>query len=161
MVDTTSLGGRSPVVQVSFLPSTHVLALATLAGTVQLWNTADPAHTTAVGALSIDPSDYDAIAASPDGHLLATSGANQTVLVWDVSDPEHPVLFEVLTDATHPAGFSPDGHTLAVIDANGSVRLRETDMRHAAAQVCAVTGTALDTTTWDQYFPGLAYQPPC
>lgn len=154
----------TPFLHLSFLPHTHTLAVATWNGAVQLWNTANPLQPTITGTLPRGPTTDNVnalIAVSPNGRLLATAGANQTVLVWQVSDPAHPVLLDVLTDATNPVAFSPDGHTLAVIDTNGAVRLRETDLRHAAARLCAVTGRTLDPATWNRYFPGLAYQSPC
>ena len=148
----------------SFVPHTNLLEVTAQDGTVQLWNLTDPLHSTITGVLATRPnvdSAYSTFVASPDGHLLATNGANQTVLVWQVTDPTHPVLLDVLSDAANPITFSPDGHTLAVIDTNGTVRLRETDLRHAATQICALTGTTLDPAAWNRYFPGLTYQPPC
>ena len=106
----------APVERVAFSPDRHTLA--SLDGTVRLWNITDPAHPAPLGQpLTDHTSDVFSVAFSPDGHTLASGSDDGTVRLWNLTDPAHPTpLGQPLTGYTDPApsvAFSPDGHTLA------------------------------------------------
>jgi WD40 repeat protein len=108
------------------------------------------------GRASLD----DAVLFSPDGGTLLTGSTDGTVRLWDVRDAAHPALSAVLTGIQRPLAFDPAGHTIIGIGTDGSLRLRETDAAQAVTRMCGLAPT-LSRASWDQYFPGTAYQPPC
>nr|WP_300609111.1 AAA family ATPase [Trebonia sp.] len=110
------------VTSVAVTPNGRVTAIAE-AGTVSLWNTADPARPAELGQ-PVTPDGgvlVDSVALSPDGHLLATGDADGTITLWNTTTPAHPG--ELGNPLTPPGSgdvgavsFSPDGRTLASID---------------------------------------------
>ena len=55
--------------------------------------------------------------------------------------------------------FGPDGHTVATAGSDHVVRLWETDASRLATRVCEIAYPRITRAEWDQYFPGLEYQP--
>ena len=109
-----SQSGRSQVEGVAFSPDGKTLAVASFAGTVQLW---DVATGELRESLKGHSSAVLAVAFSPDGRTLASGSVDQTVRLWNVAtrrqlmqlDPGSVELGQVYTLA-----FSPDGkHLLA------------------------------------------------
>jgi WD40 repeat protein len=157
----TMPGGTEYGATLTFAPDGHLLAANGANGTIRLWNVTDPTHPALLTTLPGDPNNLNTIAFSPDSRTLAIPGAGQTIQLWDLTLPAYPTVRAVLTNALRPVAFHPDGHTLAVIGSNNSIQLRQTDLDRAAAQICALTTTTITRATWDRYFPGQPYQPPC
>jgi len=70
----------------AFSPDGHTMATASFDGSVRLWNTTDPTHSTALAVLGREPSMFlfTSVAISPHGHLLAATGIdflNRSVVV--------------------------------------------------------------------------------
>jgi len=118
----------------SFSPDGSVLAAGVSGsntspgGTVQLWQTADPAHPTLLGRPLTGFGNYVAtVAFSPDGRTLAAGGIDGTIRLWDVTDPASPVpLGKPLTgfsEGIQSVAFSPDGRTLAAGSPDGTIWL--------------------------------------
>jgi WD40 repeat protein len=145
----------------AFTPDGHTLAIDEGNNTVQLWNVAEPSRPVILATLSGSANPAGPVVFSLDGHTLATTGNNHTIQLWNINDPTRPDLTATLTDTAIPQEFSPDGHTLAVINTDGTLRLRETDVQHAATRLCALAGPTLNRATWNQYLPHQTYQPPC
>lgn len=153
---------RDQITTLTIDPSGRTLA-ASVGGLVRLWNVGDPAHPTLLTTLPDTPGPYDAVAFSPDGHTLAITASDQTIQLWDLTDPTHPTARATITNAMPPMMFHPDGHTLLVqgTGTHDSLELRETNPDNAAAQICAISTTSINRTTWNRYFPAQPYQPPC
>ncbi|MFF9061797.1 hypothetical protein ACF09K_24340 [Streptomyces sp. NPDC014882] len=96
------------------------------AGTVRLWNTADPARPARGRALKAG-SSVQSLAFSPDSRTLAAGTENGTVHLWKGADTGRPTpLGEPLAGPANPVmsvAFSPDGHTLAAGSADRAIHL--------------------------------------
>ncbi|MFE1550895.1 AAA family ATPase [Streptomyces sp. NPDC058718] len=114
--------------RVEFSPDGHTLVAACDddAGTISLWDTADPAHPVRGRTLKTGHS-VNSLAFSPDGHTLAAGSTDNTVHLWKVADPGRPTLLgKPLTgpaQAVMSVAFSPDGHTLAAGSADHTIHL--------------------------------------
>jgi len=86
------------------------------------------------------------------------------VRLWDLTDPHHPGPEATLTghtDNVNAVAFSPDRHTLATGSYDEAVRLWATHPDEAAEDICSLTVTPITRAQWQQYIPGLPYNPPC
>ncbi|PRY31405.1 hypothetical protein [Pseudosporangium ferrugineum] len=154
-----------PVLAVAFGAGGRTLALANPDRTVGLWDVADPARPRAVTILSAASRVYS-VAFSPDGRRLAAGTIHGTTSVWDVTDPGRPPVELTSSGPVHSVAFGPDNHVLATAGVdwrgvNGSLRLWEMDPERVAVRVCGLARPAITRTEWRQFFPGLAYRPPC
>ncbi|HEY4854167.1 MAG TPA: AAA family ATPase [Streptosporangiaceae bacterium] len=158
-------GPTNYVESVAFSPEGNTLAVGSADHTVRLWNLASPARPTPLGQPLTGPnSTVYTVVFSPDGHTLATGNLDDTIWLWDVTNTLQPharVILTGPTDVVYGVAFSPDGHTLAVGSADNTVRLWRTDPSHVASYICSIAGDPLTRTEWNQYIPGLPYNPPC
>jgi WD40 repeat protein len=153
--------GQVPVAAATTLTfAGHLLATGTFNGHVQVWNVTDPGKPVLRTMVPGNHGSDHPVVFSPDGNTLAVGSAGQTTRLWNLADPGKPELRAALDDAVTPVAFGPDGHTLAVFDTNGSLQLRDTDVRHAINRMCSLAAP-LSQAQWDQYFPGETYQPSC
>ncbi|HEX3646996.1 MAG TPA: helix-turn-helix domain-containing protein [Pseudonocardiaceae bacterium] len=143
-----------PAISAVFSPDGTALLIVAPSGPLMLWSTVSR------NWLSSLPGTAQNAEFSPDGRFIAArEGSDGTIRLWDVTDPRRPVPTAAIGTG-FPFVFSPDGHTLAVLADDGSLRLRETDLRRAVAAVCA-TVPPLSRSAWQRYLPGRAYSPPC
>ncbi|MFB6814732.1 hypothetical protein ACFCV8_09325 [Streptomyces sp. NPDC056347] len=114
--------------RIAFSPTGKALATACDddAGTIGLWDTADPAHPDRGRSLKAGY-HVNSLAFSPGGDTLAAGSSDSKVHLWKVADPGRPApLGKPLTGPAQPVmsvAFSPDGHTLAAGSADHTVRL--------------------------------------
>ncbi|WP_410671446.1 TIR domain-containing protein [Amycolatopsis sp. cmx-4-68] len=124
----TLAGNPGPVLGVSIAPDGKLLAAGTAEGGVVLWDIANPARATRVGAL-VSPRAEKArvVAFAPAGNLLAVGG-HDDVNLWDVGNPAKPrLLSQALPKrfGVTSMAFSSDGRVLAVTDAKQQLALAD------------------------------------
>jgi WD40 repeat protein/transcriptional regulator with XRE-family HTH domain len=155
---------NAAVNSVAFSRDGHTLADGDYGGTIRIWDVADPARPPGnpIGQ-PLTGGAVDQVAFSPDGHTLASGDGGGTVRLWDVADPAHPrPLGQLLSSSARvdSVAFSPDGHTLASGSGDGTIRLWSLDVRYAINRICSTVG-GLTPKQWNEYIPGLRYQPSC
>ncbi len=141
----------------------HTLATGSVDTTARLWDVSDPRQPSLLGTLTGHTGGVRSVAFSLDGHTLVTASDDNTARLWDVSDPRQPSPLGTLTGHTNGVtgvAFSPDGHTLDTASVDKTARLWETNIDSVAARICGITPD-ITKIEWDQYLPGLPYQPPC
>jgi WD40 repeat protein/transcriptional regulator with XRE-family HTH domain len=160
------LGGlASYAISVAFTPDGRTLAVGSADHTVRLWNVSDLARPVRLGRPLTGPGGYVySVAFSPGGQMLAAAVTDGTVWLWGVGHPARPRLMAALTGPAQQVwtvAFSPTGSTLAAAGNDGTVRLWDTQVRAAAAGVCATAGQPMTRSEWADYVPGRRYAPPC
>ncbi|MRH90503.1 hypothetical protein GFY24_24170 [Nocardia sp. SYP-A9097] len=109
-------GHRGAVKQVVYRPDGRVLASAGQDGTVRMWDVADLAHATPLGAPLDCGNGSTATVFSPDGRLLAAACGTE-IRLWNVADPAHPnQLASPGAGKVSALAIGPDGKTLAATD---------------------------------------------
>ncbi len=152
------------VESVAFSPDGHTLASGDDAGTVRLWEVADPVRLRPLGQpLTGAAAAVGSLAFSLHGSLLASGSLDGAVRLWEVADPAQPrPLGQPLTGSAAAVGslaFSPDGHTLASGSGDGT-RLWNLSVQYAIDRICSTAG-GLTARQWNEYIPQLRYQPSC
>jgi WD40 repeat protein len=122
-VKTVLTGQNGAVQAVAFSPDGRVLATASAAGTVVLWDVGNPASPRELATLANPGTGFTAVAFSPAGGLLATSSQDGTAL-WDVRDPARPQhLATLAAGASGALAFGHGGEMLAAAGPDGNVTL--------------------------------------
>jgi len=166
-VSTLAGPAVGPALSVAFGPGGRTIALANPGRAVGLWDVSDASRPRLLSTVVTSSTVYSVVF-SPDGRRLAAGTTDGTTSVWDVSDPGHPEAFVDLISSgpVYSVAFGPDNRVLATAGVdwrgvNGSPRVWELDPERAATRVCRLAWPSITRTEWEQYFPGLAYRPPC
>ncbi|RCH64288.1 hypothetical protein DT019_33435 [Streptomyces sp. SDr-06] len=108
----------------AFAPDGRLLAIASGAGTVHLWDTTDPARPARLAELAVGPGPVRAVALA--GRLLAAVGRDHGIRLWQLTDPARPRSLPSLDPGAAPVSglaISPDGHAVAGASLDHGVRL--------------------------------------
>jgi WD40 repeat protein len=158
-------GPTSYVYAVALSPNGRILAAGSADSKVRLWDIANPAKPVPLGPPLTGPVNYvNSVAFSPDGSTLAATAGDGTIWLWETTNPHRPGLLARLTGPTGPVftdAFDTDRPVLATAGADKTVRLWNTDTDQVATYICGTTGSSITAAEWNEYIPGLPYNPPC
>lgn len=139
----------------SWHPTEGVLAIATGAGAVELWDVSDPAEPKPASTLTGFDSQAQAVAFGPDGRVLAAASADRSIRLWDVADPAGPRELSRITgpaDAVYSLNFSFDGTRLAAGVGDGSAWVW--DVSNSEQPTTYAVLTAYGSRVYDARFAG-------
>jgi hypothetical protein len=149
--------GQGLVSSLAFSPDDRTLAMAGGEETARLFDVTDTLRPRPVAALREPGDDVMSVAYVPGGHLVATASKGGTVRLFDSGTPYATLTGDFGRVSTIVA--STDGHRLAVAS-DAVVRVVELDIGRAVSEMCRVADR-INRAQWEEYFPGLDYQPPC
>ena len=142
----------------------RMMAVGGADGTVTSWDVSDPRHPRRLATVTGSAGAVSSLAFRPDGQVVAAGGTDGTVTLWDVSDPPHPRQFASFAgftgDFVNSLALSPGNDTLTV-GGGDYPQLLETDVGQATSRICALATPTITVAEWNQYLPGIHYQPPC
>ncbi|WP_181799060.1 nSTAND1 domain-containing NTPase [Kitasatospora acidiphila] len=131
----------------------HLLATGSGQGTVQLWDTGQPAAPRLLAELATAHGPVQSLAFASGGQVLASAGWDHLVRAWQLADPTHPRSSPPLggnTDAVAGVAVSPDGRTLASAGLDHSVRLWDlSDFGNPAALAMLTTPQGVRAVAFD------------
>lgn len=114
----------SEVQSVAFSPKGSIVASATGAHTVLLWDVTDTANVRPYGPpLSGHEDNVISVAFSPDGTTLASGSRDRTIRLWDVATGQLRYTFSGHKEFVLSVVFSPDGTLLASSSRDKTIRL--------------------------------------
>jgi WD40 repeat protein/energy-coupling factor transporter ATP-binding protein EcfA2 len=157
-------GHTQAVLAVAFSPNKRILVTSSPDRTIRLWDITDPRTPRESAHLNGHTDSAHGVAFSPDGRTLATASNDHTARLWDLTNPAEPREHAVLTGHTNrvrTVAFGPDGHTLVTGSTDQTARLWETDPERVASRICEVAHPRITSRQWEQFLPGIDYQPPC
>jgi WD40 repeat protein len=118
---------------VTFDSSGRLMAVASAAGTIELWETATFTRPEPLAVIrDVPPGNSQgvlAVSISRDDRMLAAAGDDGSVRLWDITHPSRPrplggpQFLASLTATVYQVTFSPDGSLLAASGEDGKVRL--------------------------------------
>ena len=158
-------GDGSPVFSMAFSPDKNLLITGEGDSVITLWNVSSPKNprpfespiTSLYGRLT------ESAAISPDGRTLASANGDSTITLWDITAPARPHQLESLhtSSGAETVTFSPDSKSLVAGEVNGSFQTWGLNINSVVGTICAATRGNLTRQQWQQYIPGLQYNPPC
>jgi WD40 repeat protein len=167
---TTLKAAVSGVFSLAFSPDGRTMATGNYR-TVRLWDISDTTSPRMTTTLTT-PSTAFTVVFSPNSRTLAVGRADDTTELWDISDPHAPrgpIRLAGPVGGGNGIGsiaFSPNNHVLATagttrVAPDRSARLWDTDTDRVTGRLCELTWPAITRAEWNEYFPGISYQPPC
>jgi WD40 repeat protein len=153
-------------------PTASLLATDDSSGVVRLWSMASPEHPVMLATLSGSSAIQETLMFSPDGDVLVGEDSQGVLHIWDTADRSQVTVGPLPSDAMLATVSLPSapsgGRTVSItipdseVDLpDGEVDLLDIDPGTMIRRLCTSTGNPVTPAQWDQYAPGLPYQPPC
>jgi WD40 repeat protein len=98
---------------------------------------------------------------SPDGRTLAVSGWEAVASLWDVATGTQIGPRLTAGSGRTLLDLSPDGRRLLMTLSNGEGAVWDIDPESWARRACAVANRSLTRDEWEEFLPGLPYDPAC
>jgi WD40 repeat protein len=165
---TLSPPGGEMIYTMAFSPDGRTLAVANDDHTLRLWDPGEPGRTPATIPTPVSVMDMEF---SHDGSTLAAGLQDGSAQLWDVTDrnqPRTPITLTALAAGGYSVfsvAFSPTGLLATAgayqLSSDLTARLWDSNPDEVAAHICQIARPTMTPAEWRQYFPGLAYQPPC
>ena len=156
--------GGEYVFGVAFSPDGSKLAATGWDGTVHLFNSKTGRRIATI----IDPDQdvVNSVAWSPDGHTIAITDWEGTLRIFDVTTRRQVAPAYQLGAAEGQtrnlyATFTPDGADVVVSDDTGQAWIFPITLKAWEIRACAVANRSFTHAEWNQFVPGLPYQPVC
>jgi len=151
---------------VVFSGSSQTLFAGSADHTVRIWDLSQPNDPQELknSPLTGPSSTIKQLVLSPDSRTLTALTTDGRVWLWAAADPSKANLTGTLTVATgHPTAiaFSPTDNTLVAGGNDGRLTFWHYRPYQAVNRICALSGTPITPTEWEQYVPGAPYNPPC
>jgi WD40 repeat protein len=106
----------------AFSPGGHLLAVSSLSGAIQLWDTKSWQRQAILGAPRHEEDAAFGLAFSPDGRSLASGNRDHRVVLWNIAGRKTRT-FGVLPHIPAHLSYSADGTLLAVADFTGNIKV--------------------------------------
>lgn len=142
-------------------PDGKLLVAAGANGLIYMWSLTDPRSPQLVATVSGPTSPVTGLALNADAGTLAVATRSGEIWLYRVA---------VSGQATLEATITGAGRDLTQIAFSANNQALLTGRNHkrwyfrayqSAAQICTITGNALNDAQWSLYVPQLAYRPPC
>jgi WD40 repeat protein len=157
---------------VVFSSSSQTLFAGSADHTVRIWDLSEPNDPQELknSPLTGPHTTIEQLALSPDNRTLAALTSGGQVWLWAVADPSKAYVTGTLTAATgltaaagQPAAiaFSPTDNTLVAGGSDGRLTFWHYRPYQAVNRICSLSGTPISLAEWEQYVPGVPYNPPC
>ncbi len=158
---------------VVFAGSSQTLFAGSVDRTIRIWDISNPEdpQELANSPLTGPTSAIDELALSPDSRTLAAATADGHVWLWAVATPAKAGILGTLTAASGTAAattvrltglaFSPTDNTLVAAGNDDRLTFWHYRPYQAANRICALAGTPITATEWQQYVADVPYNPPC
>lgn len=157
----TLAGHTDAVGMAAFSADGHRVATTSLDRTVRLWDITTPRSPKVAATLTGHTRPVDSVTFSPDGHWLATGGSDHEVRLWRLDTPGQAAVLRGHSDTVTSLAFGAEARFLISGSPDGTVRLWDLDPWRVANRICANAHPHLTKTQWEQYFPDIAFLPPC
>ncbi|WP_148571212.1 helix-turn-helix domain-containing protein [Nocardioides caldifontis] len=156
-------GFESSVYGLAFSRDGSLLAGGGADGTVRLWSVTDPEDPEPLATLRGPSDTVFSVAFDPEGSTLAAASQDGRLWLWRLDDGRAELFARLgtLGGAGYQALHHPTAEVVLAGGAEGRVSAWSTDVQAARDRVCATAGSALTQEEWEQYLPGVPYDPPC
>ncbi len=157
-------GFENNVYALTFSPDGSLLAGGSTDATVRLWDVSDPEEPrTAAPPLRGPRGTIFSLDFDPEGSMLAAASQDGGVWLWRWNDGEATPLARLgnLDADLYQVLHHPTADAVLAAGAGGRAGVWSTDVTEARDLVCRTVGSPITESEWEQYLPGVPFDPPC